>query len=304
MADDSGLAHGGDQSVDPAAVMEEVTRRMRGWLAQRGGGAALAALVDQGLTRAAEETATVAGRTLTVLELLKLLSEQTSLFDSGEPLRLTSGHTPAGLLVSAWRAIVHRQTKAAMLLVRQEYPHEALTNARTALEHAALLAAADRARRAGELTQFVAAVNKAGHDQAERHLKILIGLDQESGGEHRAALQDAKDVLLDVKPTVSGKRWWDGEPGTLFKTLPDGGVIAYSFYKVCSENTHAGSGSAMPYLAPTAIGGPVIQEPIALHTAEMLAMLTWCLVQADITMDGFIVEPHLQRRHVELLDLD
>lgn len=298
--------HEGGHPVDPLAVREEVTRQMLGWLedklAGHGGTGALKALVDQGMGMAGGQTAEVAGKTLTIPELLDLLTQQTALFDTAGPLRLAGGRTPAGLLVNAWRAVVFRQTRAATALVTQDLAQEALANARAALEHGALLAAADRARCAGQLEAFVAAVNDAGVDQAERHLTILNGLNDQEGGEHRAALKELASVVTEVKRPAAKKRWWDGEPGTLFKTLPDG-YTAYSFYKVCSEATHAAAGSAMAYLGPAAIGGPIISTPIALHTAEMLAMLTWCLAQADVTMDGFIEQPRLQRHHLALFGL-
>lgn len=296
----------GSHPVDPLAVRDEVTRQMLGWLddklAGRESTGALRSLVDQGMGKAGDQTAQVAGKTLTISELLDLLAQQTALFDTAGPLALAGGRTPAGLLVSAWRAVVFRQTRAATALVTQGLAQEALANARAALEHGALLAAADRARCAGQLEAFVAAVNDAGADQAERHLKILYGLNDQEGGKYRAALKELASIVTEVERPAAKKRWWDGEPGTLFKILPDGYTV-YSLYKVCSEATHAAVGSAMAYLGPAATGGPILSSPIPLHTAEMLSMLTWCLAQADVTMDGFIEQPRLHLRHVELLGL-
>ena len=92
------------------------------------------------------------------------------------------------------------------------------------------------------------------------------------------------------------------EVKAVFEGVPHG-LDLYNMYKRLSESTHAGLGSAVPYLAPAQRSGrSLAAEPELDYWAEYSALLTWSCWAAEDAMLRFLEDgKDLAERQVALL---
>jgi hypothetical protein len=292
-----------DDSEDPldvaASVREELRAQVQRWLQEAA--PELATMTDWIVTGAQADTYPLGERDVGVDELVEVLQAQIEVFESHSRLAVAEGGAPAAQLAAAWRAVVYRQVRCVLVLMEAGLGNEALANARTALEHAVLLTVVDEARGAGTLERLLTDVRAAGEDQADSHLHLLDKINTTNGTAYGEVLASTRRLVVDpARPHRRRDRDWDGSPSALFGRLT-GVEAAYSLYRQWSNTTHAGAGSAMPYLVHLATRGSISRVPQPLPLAELLATLVWCCSKADSALDGFLVIPSLGAAQAEVL---
>jgi hypothetical protein len=219
-------------------------------------------------------------KTMSVSELAEMLEAQIA--TASGPAEW--GFRPEGLrwnlFAAAWRTTIRRQIRAVLELLRVGLLVELLPNARAAIEHAALL------RALGD------AVEASAQDSVRGMLSALERLDDVSGRSFAELLSAAQGSPVG-EPSISRKqRAWSGDVKALFERVENGAHL-YVLYRWLSASTHAGSGSAMPYLQRVMIEGVVTKEPVNPPLAEVLAALSWSCWTADEVIDQLLQEPAL-----------
>lgn len=133
-------------------------------------------------------------------------------------------------------------------------------------------------------------------------LKYLDELDQAAGGEHRNLVAAARSQQMANPVPRDTSRPQTREVKAVFEAVPNG-LNFYNVYRRLSDSTHAGLGSAIPFLAPAQrSGGPLTAEPELDYWAEYAALLSWSCWAADDAMLRFLEDgADLADRQVELL---
>lgn len=211
---------------------------------------------------------------------------------------------PAGQPVAAWRAVAFRQARAFLLLWDAGLPHEAQPNARSVIEHAALLQAVGRSADAGTDEDLLAAVLGASDKRTGQHLATLLVMNDRAGGPHAVLLDLARSHFQGLpparRPDQAGQADGLPDPGritALLRADPDGPMLE-SIWKQLSEGSHAGMGSIWPYLRRALRPGAQGIGPEPLRWAETLVALSWSLWAADDALDRYVVAGDLAGRHV------
>jgi hypothetical protein len=231
-------------------------------------------------------------KTMSVSELAEMLEAQIATASGPSEW----GFRPEGLrwnlFAAAWRTTIRRQIRAVLELLRVGLLVELLPNARAAIEHAALLRALGDAVADGEGDAFINAVEASAQDSGRGLLSALERLDAVSGRTFAELLGAARSSPVGG-PSISRKqRAWSGDAKALFERVENGEHL-YVLYRWLSASTHAGLGSAMPYLQRVMIEGFVTKEPVNPPLAEVLAALSWSCWTADEVIDRLLQEPAL-----------
>lgn len=242
------------------------------------------------------------GRTIGVAEIFAVLVEQLTTQVRVGPRPVRSDRGNAALLAASWRHNVFRQVRAVVVLRNAGLLVEARPNARTCLEHAIFLR---RLALAADDDQLGPLMEEMAY-QAQKHqldeLRYLDELDQAGGGGNRDLVAAARNQQMVNPVPRDTSRPQTREVKAMFQGVPNG-LHLYNAYKRLSDSTHAGLGSAIPYLAPAQrSGGLLAAEPELDYWAEYAALLSWSCWAAEDAMLRFLEDGRdLVERQVALL---
>jgi hypothetical protein len=137
-----------------------------------------------------------------------------------------------------------------------------------------------------------ALLQQLGMDASRRvgqQMDYLAAVDASSGGTHSGLISAARETFENLVPGRKSGRtiraMFDQLPG-----LPGGGAHLYGIYSRLSENsTHAGFGSAGPYLVAALRGGHAEPaDPVAVPWAETAMLLCYSCWAAEQAMLLFL----------------
>lgn len=229
----------------------------------------------------------VGDRTIPRAEFLSVLADQVSNApdDGRRPIR--PDRIGAGMLAAARRLIVFGQAQAVVKLLDAGFEVEAQANARVCFEHAVALQELALAADADKLDAAMGQLaGDAGRHQ-KRQLDHLDQVDSATGHTYRSLLDAARaEHELWLRPAdYSGRQIKD-----MFENVSPGGAL-YSAYSRMSEASHAGLGSAVPYLqTELRAGSDTPAPPDEVPWAETAALLCWSCCAAEVAMLSFLTD--------------
>jgi hypothetical protein len=215
------------------------------------------------------------GRTVDVAAIFAVLVEQLTTPVRVGPRAVRSDRGSSAQLAASWRHNLFRQVHAVVLLRKAGLLNEARPNARTCLEHAIALRRLALAAGDGQLGPLTEEITYQAQQRQLDELKYLDELDQAAGGVNRHLVTAAREQLMANPVPHDKSRPQMRIVKAVFEGVPHG-LHLYDIYKRLSESTHAGLGSADPYLAPAQrSGGLLSAEPELEYWAEYAALLSW-----------------------------
>lgn len=231
---------------------------------------------------------------------LDVLAEQVASAREDESAPLQTDRIGAGMVAAAWRQIVFGQARAVVRLLDLGFEVEAQVNARACFEHAIALQGLAVAAEAGTLDAALTQLAGDAGRYSARQLDELDRIDAATGDTYRSLLDAArKDHESQLRPP--------GYKGRQIKDMfaivsPDGAL--YSAYSRMSEASHAGLGSATPFLITALRSGSSTPGAVAqVAWAETAALLCWSCCAAEVAMLQFSTDGATRAsRQIELLE--
>lgn len=234
-------------------------------------------------------------------EVLEILDRQWELFSATPGLPYHLSDTAAVGIAGSWWATVHRQTRAAVVLVRAGQGTEAAPNLRSALEHAVTLELLAQAHEAGEVGRLLTELDAKQAKDAGTLINDLEQLSTLSDAE-RHALKGVRDIWSRPgTPERDNSLAYLSIVKQATAKLPAGDLL-YLYYRQFSSQTHAGFASAMPYLKRLIDDGRLAKAPVPFNLAEPLGLMVWACATSSLAMDRFLAERVLEPRVRPLLE--
>lgn len=233
---------------------------------------------------------TGAGQQLSLEEALGLLGGLLSCFDEAESLVTPADAAMMGtvLLCGAWWSVVHRQARAARVLVQHGHRSEAEPNVRVALEHAVLLQVVAAQAAAGRPALMEALVQSAYQQQGRFLVDLGAATGTSRSPDEQGLFEAAQNLLGELRDPEPVDEWgWIRHVQQQCRQLSDGDRL-YVWYRMLSTETHAGLGTALPYLSRMLRGETPKREPLAAAFAEHVGLLCWSSVAATRALDQIV----------------
>jgi hypothetical protein len=243
------------------------------------------------------------GQSVHVVEFLTVLAEQVSTPSDAAQRRIRHDRQGAGMLAEAWHHIVFGQARAVLTLVGAALQMEAQANARVCFEHAVALQELAVAADNGELEALLEQVVEEARKRQTRQLDYLDAVDASTGGTHRSMLDAVRRDHETWLQHDRSRRRPSPRIKAMFEQVSPGGHLHSVYGRLSESSTHAGLGSAAPYLGRALrVGAAVPATPEVVDWAETAAMLCWSCWAADDAMRR-LLEGGTDRadRHVEPL---
>lgn len=228
------------------------------------------------------------GRSVTVAELFKVLSEQVAVPPGLVRRSTREDRAGPALLAGAWRHATFRQARAVLALRAASLLAEAQVNARACFEHAVMLRRLALAADDGQLETLIEEIAYRAQQRGVKQLDYLEELDDANGAPHGGLLQAARARLEADRVPPDKSRPQTRTVKAVFDSVPHGRHL-YDVYSRLSEHTHASLNSAAPYLN-LRTDSVALAEPQPVAWAETAALLCWSCWAAEDAMVRFLYD--------------